>query len=422
MPLASDRPMRFFRTAAIMVAVLTSTVVLPGCTAQQDDRAKRPVPEGSTSPSAGEPVVHEDPVRSADELLVGRWLMIEEKDADGRGGFFEQVRRLLEFSEDGSFRIENNYESWEGRWRIEGDHVVVHDQKQGDGVRELARGEPILIENLDGESLVMIENLPEIYLRDGPPRRVRNRYRRISESELGPMLGKSPSLGLPRPGAYRASMNYSSSKFPTMEISIGHSIEGRLEWTLGEDGSVEGCMAMVSESNFSESKYSSHDGKHHSRDETEHWLGGFQGSWAAEKETVSVVIDQTWMNTCTDRPSDATSRVSIELECTSIAANERLPVEALACRLVRGLEAHRQLSLNPADSERAGPYTLQEVPRSPIQVDRGRPWLLLGAGAGIHVESRDDRSAGKPKVSFSTPAKARVDRRYLPDEPTPGAP
>jgi hypothetical protein len=349
--------------------------------------------------------------RPTSELVVGKWRMIKEEPADGKGGFFEQKRRLLELRADGTYHAENYIEAFDQTWKLKGDVLVL--------VRKPGEVAQIEVERVDERSLVLIEDLPEIYLRDGPPRKVRNTYRRVSESELGPMLGAKVVTSAPKAGSYAAAYRYGMNKYPTMEINISKSINGSARLELKPDGSVEGCVGVVAGRRFSESKYSSPDGKHHSRDEDEYWLAGFRGTWEKREDRALVRIGRFWRDACDTSRGEGDSMGPIELECRTIAPNERLPVATLACRVEKSLRLLEEIAINPADTERSGPYTLQVEPRGHTSPDTGRPWWLFGAAPGLKIESEDDRHADQPVVTFTKGEVSIVEARYKRREPRP---
>ncbi len=348
--------------------------------------------------------------RSSGELIVGKWLMLKEEPADGKGGFFEQTRRLLTINDDGKFHVENMYSGNDGTWVLQGERLLLTTTRAA----ELQ----IQVEKLDEKILVVVEDLPEIYLRDGPPRKVRNTYRRVSESELGPMLGKKVVTTTPTAGEYKAAYEYKMTKYPTMEIYISEGIQGRVRLTLKEDGTVEGCYGVVNGRHSSRSKYSSPDGKHHSTDEEERWLSGFRGKWKPGKGIASVKLDRFWRDTCDTTRGEGES-FAVEIECRAFAPNEKLPVAGLACRLINDFRLMREIAINPADTERAGPYTLQSSPMGHIFTDKGRPWLLLGAAPGLKVKSEDGRDNRTPEVTFIAEEVTIVEGSYIPKKPLP---
>jgi len=341
-----------------------------------------------------------------EKAVVGKWRMLSEAPADGKGGFFEQERRIVELRADGGFHIENYYSATEGTWRADGNALALVDR----GGREMRWD----VEEVGEERLVLVEDLPEIYMRDGPPRRVRNTYRRVSESRFGPMLGRKAKVSVPGPGEYTGAYRYQISKYPTMEIHISKSISGEIRLELGAGDDVKGCIGARTGDHFSESKYSSDDGKHHSREREDRWLSGFSGKWERRGEAAAIELTTFWRGTCDTSEGEGDSMGPVKLECVAIEPNERLPVRTLACRVDQGLRLLEELAINPADSERAGPYTLQIEPRGITNVDVGKPWVLLGAAPGLHVESHDDReTGGSPRVTFAAEAVTLDEHRYI---------
>ncbi|MBW2279072.1 MAG: lipocalin family protein [Deltaproteobacteria bacterium] len=361
---------------ACLLALLTNSCGGP-------DEGARETP-GAT---ADEPPLPELPVS---KRIIGKWRMTKEEPADGKGGFFEQERRLLELRADRTYHVENYVSAFDDSWKLDG-QVLTFSRKNGDTKR-------VEVERVDGESLVLIEDLPEIYLRDGPPRRVRNTYRRVSENELGPMLGKKVVTSAPVAGSYAASYEYRMDKFPTMEINVSRKISGRARLELKADGSVDGCIGVAGDRHFSESKYSSRDGKHHTRDEDDYWLAGVQGKWEPKKDKALLRISRYWRDSCDTSNGEGEIMGALELECVALID---------------------EIAINPADTERSGPFTLQVEPRGHISPDTGRPWLLLGAAPGLKVESVDDRHADNPVVTFSKGEIDFVQRRYFKPKPRP---
>ena len=345
------------------------------------------------------------------ELIIGKWRMIAEEPADDAGGIYEQQRRLVELRADGTYHAENFAETYDDTWTRDGETLIFARKN-----KEPERAE---IERVDEERLVLLELTPEVYQRDGPPRKVRNTYRRVSEAELGPMLGKRIVTSGPGAGSYAASYEYRMSKYPTMEITVGRDIGGRARLELRPDGTVAGCVGVKTEHRFSRSKYASPDGKHHSRDDHDYWLVGFEGEWKARKQDALVRISKYWRDTCDRSEGRGEIMGPIEMECVAIAANEKLPVDTLACKLIKSHSLLQEIALNPADSERAGPYTLQVEPRGRIRPDTGDPWWLLGAEPGLEIESEDERRAISPVVTFERGEIDFVESRYKRREPRP---
>lgn len=340
------------------------------------------------------------------KAVIGKWRMLSEVPADGKGGFFEQERRILQLRPDNTYLVENHYSATSGIWRVDGDALQL--------VEKGGRKRGWDIEEVGEERLVLVEDLPDVYLRDGPPRRVRNTYRRVSESRFGPMLGKKVKVSPPGPGEYSGAYRYHMSKYPTMEIHISKSISGEIRLELGAGEGVKGCIGARTGNHFSESRYSSDDGKHHARERDDRWLSGFSGKWGRRGEAATIELTTFWRDTCDTLEGEGDSMGPVRLECVAIEPNEKLPVRTLACRVDQGLRLLEELAINPADSERAGPYTLQIEPRGITNVDVGKPWVLLGATPGLHVESHDDRETGGfPRVTFAAEAVTLDERRYI---------
>jgi hypothetical protein len=387
----------------MLVLLVAGASACAACTRHRENAVEDPVAKASDDADDRKPASK----RSANELIVGRWLMQTEEPADGQGGFFEQRRRLLEVSADGTFHVENYVESNDDRWQLDGTTLTLGKAR-------------VQLEEVDEQTLVLVEDLPEIYLRDGPPRRVRNTYRRLSESELGPMLGQDIDTSTPTAGAYSASYDFAMNKLPTMEITIDRHILGAAKLVLADDGTVEGCFGVANERAFSESKYSSRDGKHHSTREVDRHLFGVRGEWNASGADVLVTATRFWKDSCATSVGDGDIRGPVELHCTAIASNDALPVATLACRVAKGDWLLNDIAINPADTERAGPYTLQEEPMGRVSTDAGRPWLMLGSAPGLHVKSEDGRRTHTPEVSFRSTSLDFVEATYIdPADPRP---
>ena len=133
--------------------------------------------------------------------VVGHWRLILEEDPYGAGPMPVQERRLLELRADGAAKAQNYVEQLEGRWRRDGDTLTLGEAK-------------VELVSVDAEQLVLIEDVPTIYLRGAPPRKVKNTYRRVSERELGPMLGRAPALSVPTPGSYAGSVRLPAAQVP----------------------------------------------------------------------------------------------------------------------------------------------------------------------------------------------------------------
>jgi len=339
------------------------------------------------------------------DLLTGRWRMISEEPADGKGGFFGQERRLLDLKDDGTYHVENYVFAWDDTWTLEGNVLVLRQVRTVGGdlglpkeeIDETARVE---VARVDADTLVLVEDLPGIYLRDGPARKVRNTYRRVRESELGPMLGASVETSSPSAGTWAGAYEYGMTKYPTMEIHISRSIRGRARLELAADGTAAGCFGVASGEYFSESEYTSPDKKNHSERREEQSLLAARGRWTREGGKAQVKMERFWRETCDTSSGEGDVMGPLELECVAIAPSERVPVPTIGCVLIKHHGHLDSLAINPADTERSGPYVMQLEPMGHISPDTGRPWLFLGA-PGLLVKSEDDRWAKNPTVTFS---------------------
>lgn len=90
-----------------------------------------------------------------------------------------------------------------------------------------------------------------------------------------------------------------------------------------------------------------------------------------------------------------------------------LPRPALACRIVESISQFHELALNPADTERSGPFGMQSDPMGHIMTDQGRPWLILGA-PGLQVSSKDGSRDMSPTVTFTDAEVTIVEREFVP--------
>ena len=338
--------------------------------------------------------------------IRGEWRMIHEEAAKPGGYIYEQGRRLLtlegEGEDQGHFVVQNYIEQVEGRWTREGSTLLLGEVE-------------VEVVSVEAERLITIEAVPEIYLRGGDPQQAKITYRRVSERELGPMLGTTLEQHAPGAGRYVAAYAYSMDKLPTMEITIDKSIQGTATLELREDGQAQACLGAVIGSGSSISKYASDDGRHHRERDERRWLLGFSGRWVVEGEETVIRAEHRWWNSCAAPAEPGLGQ--FELRCTGIAANDALPRDAIACR-IEGAHELEALALNPADTERSGPYTLQSDPMGHISTDQGRPWLVLGAAPGLKVVSEDGRRMETPEVRFEA-AEVELDERRYQREPNP---
>ncbi len=87
-----------------------------------------------------------------------------------------------------------------------------------------------------------------------------------------------------------------------------------------------------------------------------------------------------------------------------------MPVRVLACQLEPWF-GFDELAINPADSPRAGPYTLQTDPVTREPTDPGKAWLLLGGPPGLAIDSHDRGET--PEVEFTARAVELDEGDYL---------
>ncbi len=392
----------------LLIGIIALTVATSSC-----DSLDRRGPSTPTTPAttSAKPAPPPPKPRTMSELLIGKWRMIQEATADGNVAINTQGRRLLELRADKTYHVENYINAFDNTFRLDGD-VLTLDRKKGEAVE-------IKVEKVDEKQLVLIEHTPEIYLRGGPPRKVRNTYRRVSEKELGPMLGEQLITSTPTSGAYAASYEYGMTKYPTMEIYIRRGVVGRARLELLPDHTVAGCVGVTTGGKFSRSKYSSPDGKHHTTEDNDYWLAGFEGKWKPRKKDALVRISKYWPGTCDREGKRGEILGAIEMKCVTLQANQRLPVDTLACQIEESYHLLDELALNPADTERSGPYTLQSDPMRHISTDHGRPWWLLGAEPGLKIFSKDDRDTISPEVTFKKGPIDFLERRFIRPKPRP---
>ncbi len=237
---------------------------------------------------------------------------------------------------------------------------------------------------------------------------------RVSEGDFGPMLGEKIVIKVPGPGKYVASYQFSMHRYPTREIYISSSIRGHSRLELMTDGSATACFAVKKNVHSSESRYSSYDGKDHYNDRESRALIGAGGKWLTNDNRVRVVLDRTWRHSCELVDEDRVSDEAMELDCILIEKNDRLPVTTLACKLEEPDYYVDEISMNTADSPRSGPFAYRNESMDGMSIERGNPWILMGAEPGLHVKSEDGRRAIFPGVTFTVGAAAFLEEHFIP--------
>jgi hypothetical protein len=240
--------------------------------------------------------------------------------------------------------------------------------------------------------------------------------------KFGPLLGKSLKLSVPAAGIWAGSYDYGQSKYPTREIYIGKSVQGRSLLTLEKDQSASGCFAVFFKDYYSKSRYASRDGKDHTTDEKKRWLLGIKGKWTPGPQGVIVELDTKDPKACRTEKNNSQHDLPVKLACMAIEKNDRLPVAGLLCKIERAPYWIENNGLDLGLSDRAGAWVLRQDPslRSLQGPAEGNgPWLLFGARPGLLVESRDERRDKSPRVSFKKEKVVLIPRNYLPRPPKP---
>ncbi|MBN2498965.1 MAG: hypothetical protein JXR96_30530 [Deltaproteobacteria bacterium] len=353
------------------------------------------------------------------ERLVGAWRLVEQRAVDGEPLSFHVTYKEYTFRADGRFDLRAHVECLDGgAWSLAGRELTLLRPPHGLS-GEMAEYAPppllrkVRVAELGADRLVLEEPQPEVY--GTPPRVVRNTFRRVRPGDFGPMLGAAVATTAVTAGEYAAAFQYETTKYPTMEIYVSHGVVGRARLVLAAGGAVSGCLAASVGQHSSTSKYASPDGEHHSASHENRWLMGVRGSWRALPDGgAAVTLDELYQGGCDVSGAPDAASAPIELACQALRPTERLPVTTLACRLVEAPHWMRELALNPADTVRAGPYTMQSDPMGRIEAPLGRPWLLLGAAPGLQVRSIDGRDDMSPRVSFEAGEVTIEEHRFRP--------
>lgn len=75
------------------------------------------------------------------------------------------------------------------------------------------------------------------------------------------------------------------------------------------------------------------DGKDHFNEMETLVLIGACGQWSTTEDGARVILEKTWRHSCTLVNEDRVSHEPMDLDCTLIEKNDRLPVTTLACKL-----------------------------------------------------------------------------------------
>ncbi|MCK5798801.1 MAG: hypothetical protein KAI47_16525 [Deltaproteobacteria bacterium] len=345
--------------------------------------------------------------------LIGQWRLIKQVAIDQKPLSFQIKRKQYTFKAGGSFDLKAPYENYrDERWRRKGERLTFLRRPRKLSKDLAPYAPPPLVRRarivkLTAARLILEEPQPKVY----GGRMVRETFRRVSQAPFGPLLGaKTVQLPL-KAGQYAAVYHFSLSKYPTQEIHITRTITGGARLTLGKDGAVSGCLAARVQRYASRSKYASPDRRQHVHRTDERHLVGIKGRWRPGDKAATIASNSTSRNTCSV-DDKSPHHDPIELSCVAIRSNERLPVVTLACRLIKGCPWLREIAINPADTFRAGPYTMQNPPMNHFVVKRGEPWLLLGASPGLAIRSHDQRQARAPDVRFEAKQVSFVERDF----------
>jgi len=375
--------------------------------------------------------------------LAGTWVLEEQVFPDRPHQRRWDRLRELTLNADGTFVLDLGHLERQGRWEPGAGTVRLHETLR-EGVdmvssppptdpAKLAAWRPGEVRHVNvltmlrwspGRLVVLEDDPQEVFGHHLPPKgKVRNTYRRKVAGDFGPMLGARLARFTPGAGRFAAAVAYSRHKLPTMEISTAEGVSGAIVLTLGTGGEATLCVGLRETSTFSASEYAPGGARRDARDIRR--LQAWSGRWTAGDDGLDLTFDSAVWNTCdfASPESRAHAVTPFTVACAGLRANDRLPVDALACRLDGPLRQLDPLALNPADSHRAGPYTFQLEPMGHLRVEPGVPWLVLGADRGLRIVSADDRDAGSPRVTFTREDVQMLENEYvMKREPPAGAP
>ena len=225
---------------------------------------------------------------------------------------------------------------------------------------------------------------------------------------FGAIVGSPQVTHLPDPGRYAGAYKYSQHIYHTMERDTFSSVSGHAILTLNDDGTVIGCVGRLSGEVHSVSKYASDDGEHHRDERGDHTLWAIAGRWDPQRGAAHVTIDRMSAGTCDARDSHP---ISLELVCIGLDANAQLPVNALACRVDKGIWLDDLAMLVDKDFP-AEPHAFRDDDPKLGPA----PWLLLGAHPGLEI-SADRRDTAPFSVSLTRTKVELVEWNYQPREP-----
>ncbi len=364
--------------------------------------------------------------------LEGTWVLVDQH-FPGRP---QQPRwdrlRELTLRADGTFHLNLGHLERTGHLDVAHGAIRLHETlREGvDMVSKEPPSDPVLLQawrpgtvshvnelsirELTADRLVVLEDDPqEVFGNHLPPKgKVRNTYRRKVAGDFGPLLGARITRFTPGDGRFAAAVAYSQNKLPTMEMSTTAGIKGTVVLTLGTGGDATLCVGVRESATFTASEYAPGGARRDARDTRR--LLAWSGRWTTVAAGLALTLDRAVWNTCdlSSPESRAYPIPPVTIACAGLRANDRLPVDALACRLDGPLRQLDPLALNTADSHRAGPYTFQFEPMGRIHVEPGVPRLVLGAAGGLRIISGDDREASSPQVSFTREDVKLVEKDY----------
>jgi len=364
--------------------------------------------------------------------LEGTWVLEDQRFPERpHQNRWDRLRELT-LRADGTFRLDLGHLERTGRYEASKGVIRLHETLR-EGVDMVSKEPPsdpallqawrpgqvahvneLVIEVRTADRMVVLEDDPqEVFGNHLPPGgKVRNTYRRKVPGDFGPLLGTRITRFTPGAGRFAAAVAYSQHKLPTMELTSDQGIAGTVVLTLGTGGDATLCVGVRETATFSASQYAPGGARRDSRDTRR--LQAWSGRWTSAVDGLALTLDRAVWNSCdlTAPEARAYAVTPVTVACAGLRANDRLPVDTLACRLETPLAQLHHLALNPADSHRAGPYNFQFEPMGHIRVEPGVPWMVLGAGGGLRIVSADDRDAGSPKVTFTREDVRMVEKDY----------
>lgn len=222
---------------------------------------------------------------------------------------------------------------------------------------------------------------------------------------LGPALGEVTLWPEVAAGRYDTTYSYDQDKLPTMERTSRVHVDGQAWLDLQPTGEMSACVGAVLTRSGSVSKYASHDGQHHSHEETVPHLFGLRGRWTQLSDGARLIIEQRSTGSC----SEGFVAADAQLMCGTL----RGPAQAVvACRPLGPTVDLSAIGLNLEDSPRAGPVISESVPmgREGPTTPRCGPWWVVGAG--LQITSSDGRREASPSVRLGPGGAMMDERRY----------